>query len=189
MIYIRILGKDSAGNADDNRRYWLAGDPAIAMGSQHTGLSDESRSISRMQQEESGAGWQAKKFFDRANAAVTMGFSTDRTFATAFLAWRWRNRLSFLDPVLQSHPFEGDVVMRFWRPEVTPDSWSEEIIRGCVISVSGIRPNGASLQISYQLKGSYIEYYRDGVTAYEVDDSGNWELDGSGRHQLLDVVF
>jgi hypothetical protein len=159
MIFVSILQTDDAGK--ETGRYWLVGDPAKER-KDHTPAGNVQPTLPRMQQEINGTDWPYKEFEDRQNAAVVRQYSTTRLFDDAEEAWLWINSLSREAAADRPHPFSGSVVERFLRN--ADSTFHEERIVNAVVAITGIVHNGKSVELTYAVKGSYIEDYGDGAT-------------------------
>lgn len=168
MILLRIMGLLPVTlTPDDNQRWWIAGDPLLD-NSQHSAMSEDSRTIQRQSANQSGAGWPFQKKTDTGNEALTLSFSTSRTFDTLEEAWDWRNSFSSLDDTLWPHPIEGDCVMRCVRDD---DTFSEARLYDCLLAKPTMKSNGVSIELSYTLTGGRIETYATGVDALPMEDA------------------
>lgn len=161
MMQIRLVPYDQDGHPDENARIWLAGAPDKTE-REHTSAIEERRGHPRAQEVITGSDWERRDFIDRGNEGVELSFSTSRLFGSALAAWRWRNLWSRQKPADWPHPIQGDVVLRHLLPD---GSFEEEVIRQCLLAKPLMLPQGATMQLSYNLQGRWSEDYRTGEFA------------------------
>jgi len=167
MIKLAILGLNADGSVDENRRFWIAGDPVRSQ-ALHTGFEAETRSITRGNQKVAGAGFKFQTPLDTGNETFTESFRTTLTFEGtdgALNAWQWCNSFSRLDPTLWPHPIQGDFIARF---EKVDGSFVDERLYNGLITKPTINRTGGTVELSYQLTGGRIEAYHTGSVVKPV---------------------
>lgn len=161
MIQICITGTGPDGLPDLNQRYWLAGNP-VKSNTDHSGVEDETRAITRQRQVDTGPGWPYALPADRQNESLQLAFRSTRLFASGVEAWRWRNAFSHIDAAQWPHPIEGDVIMRY----CLPDGTHEDVrLHDCLLSKPQMSPEGLSLLLSYTLIGGRISPLAQGMVS------------------------
>jgi hypothetical protein len=169
MIKIAITGMMPDGITPDyNQIYWIAGDP-LKTNAEHSGIFDESRSISRRVSPEAGTEFAFVIPHDAKNEQLSLSFSTTRTFTTILANWRWRNAFSKLLESDWNHPCYGDAIMRF---ELANDQFEEVILRKVYVAKPGMKADGVSLELSYNLQGGEIVDLGAALLAYPLADGG-----------------
>jgi hypothetical protein len=143
---------------DDSRRAWLVGHPAMDVRT-WTHLQGERRTVSRLQQQDSGVEWKNKSFADKKNQSVEQSGSGVRNFASELAAFRFKNSLSAQAPDDQPHPWAGDVVVRL---TTGGDTFEEVMLPEAVVALDPILGGGASLQLGYNIKAGYVQSHRAG---------------------------
>jgi hypothetical protein len=143
---------------DDSRRAWLVGHPAMDVRS-WTHLQGERRTVSRLQQQDSGTEWANKKFADKKNQSVEQTGSGVRQFSSELEAFRFKNSLSAQSEADQPHPWAGDVVVRL---NTGADTFEEVMLPDAVLALDPILGGGASLQLGYNIKAGYVQSHRAG---------------------------
>lgn len=169
MIKIAITGMMPDGITPDyNQLYWLAGDP-MKSNSEHSSISDETRSISRRVNPEGGTEFAFVIPHDARNEQLSLSFSSTRTFPSILANWRWRNNFSKLLASDWPHPCYGDAIMRF---ELPNDQFEEVILRKVYVPKPGMRGDGVSLELSYNLQGGEIVDLGAALLAYPLAEGG-----------------
>lgn len=169
MIKIAITGMMPDGITPDyNELYWLAGDP-MKSNAEHSSISDETRSISRRVSPEAGAEFPFVIPHDAKNEQLSLSFSSTRTFPSIIANWRWRNAFSKLLESDWPHPCYGDAIMRF---ELANDQFEEVILRKVYVAKPGMKADGVSLELSYNLQGGEIVDLGAALLAYPLADGG-----------------
>lgn len=175
MILVRIIGLSALGLPDDNIQHWIVGRPGDDVRT-HTPASSEDRTFLRSLQAVNGAGWRNRKLHDRLNQGLDITVSTSICFPSLIEAFRFRSEMARADDADKPHPMKGDIVIRC--QEGT--SFFEELLSDALILVAGIVPTGRTLAITYAIKATSSEYYREGEVV---------SVEAPGPPEIAELIF
>jgi hypothetical protein len=156
-----------AGHPDYAERTWT---PAQNIG--YTGISEVTP--------QTGAGWQARKFFDGGNEALIFTFSVTREFTSPRLCTEWiHSHFSGTKP----HPRTGDIYLILEDDTGT----REDVLLSAVLVTLSARYIGAnSAQVNYEIRGGLFGVAELADFGYLLNDDGTPLLNDDGTVLLLD---
>lgn len=150
----------------DRDPFWLIGNPAKNERDQMSQAYEESIQVTRNMQEQTGAEWDARSFFDRGNQRVTFDATVRRQFANEVERMDFLARLAAINTADQEHLWEGDVWLRTDKRSDTPGEFKEWLLPNAVIALGGTKLDAeCGLRLSYRIMaGGFGSETREGTS-------------------------
>lgn len=158
--------------------YWIVGAPDLSP-RVHSEAMAVQRTLARSALlDVTGAGWAARRAYDRANKGLTLEATTNHVFETEIECFEFVNSFSRAD-ASAPHPMTGTVYLRCELPDET---WQDEEMLGAVLAVIGVEQIGAvSVNIRYRITGGLLSASDSGAYSWLYDSDGAHITDSEGR--------